>query len=445
MAPLFFLLIFIQYYLSIIFLKNKEYSKLTALYLYAIFSYDFVFINASYYLPLWFVNVTKLYNEYLLIYLIAHYFIVIKNQFSFFNRVDRYVISYFLIPSALILLMDHCGSGAIYVRDTINSIRIYILPVVLPYMLYKCNMLQSYKPQKIINIILTLSIFTGIFGFFQKMSFYGVRSLWFFDFFNRESQNPVLYGAANYIRNGMLRVTGVFVSPITYTITLSISVIIISALLLDKSKKISSKIFFAIVLLFVIYCQHNSQTRVGYIVDVIGVAAVAYSSFFKARLRNILLLPSVVVAGTFAFLLLGLTKDESAIGRLAQYNAFFSYFNILGAGFGSPFVNVYFDTFFLSVGLLYGIFVILPLAMLYKFNKYAFEIWTRKLVDNYFAIAVIAVSATFIYSFTFQFIAGSYPYKLYFLLLFLIFENDKSPAKETGQVNNSRFIPNGNF
>ena len=107
MLALFFLtLILLQYYLTYRWLRKSNYEFLTLLFIYTSVSYDFIFINAFYYLPGWFITVTKLYNEYLFFYLVFHFWFRLKQRFTITNRADRYVWVLILLPMAMVILLN---------------------------------------------------------------------------------------------------------------------------------------------------------------------------------------------------------------------------------------------------------------------------------------------------------------------------------------------------
>lgn len=435
-------LIVLQYLLTIWALRTKRYDLFICVFIYSLFSYDYVFINASYYLPSKIVAILKPYSEYLILYFLYYLYFVRKKRISIHERFDAYLIWLILLPTAIVLVADDL-LGHRMLSETLLGMRLYLVPLILAYLLYKTEVIKDCDQLKIVNTIFTLSIASGIFGFFQKAYFRGtIKDLWFYRFFTHDNYNPLNYWAANYIRNDSLRLTGYYVSPIHYSVAFCLPILIILTLFANAYHRLSNHIRLLLLsfLLFFFWYQWYSITRVGLIIDLIGMLIIVYAKLRKPGFFKLFIIPVAFVALTFSSLLLKTTNDASALGRIDQYQTFLQHYTFFGLGFRHEMVHTYFDTYFMSVGLLYGVFSIFPLLFIYKLIKAAYEVVMAN-ANNYFFEAVLFTSLGLLYVFCFQFMAGSTPYRLYFFLLFVILANGNSRYNQSMQAYNYRFIP----
>jgi hypothetical protein len=418
-------LISLQYGLSIVFFLTNRYSKLVYLYVFSIFSYDYLFINASYYLPDILVNLLKPYNEYFFLILLL---LVIQKVNSVdgvikLRHIDKSVLYLLLLPTSIILLLNDFSQN-IDLMSTVQGLRTYLIPILIPYLMYNLYFLNKLNIGKFVNFLIFLSILTVLYGLYQKYTYNGqISSLWFYDFFGRYKENPVEEGFYNFVRNDQLRTTSIFVSPVIYSIALSIPTLLVISKLF-KEKKLIGKINLVLVLSFLIWGLMIAETRVGLFVTIIGLL-ILISCYIRIlnRYAFLLAIPIVFIVLTFITMIFGYTEDLSALGRLIQYASFFDYFKVLGLGFNNKYVLTYFDTFYVSIFLVYGVLAFLPIIFIFKLNKLIYKLTKSSFYGRFFNVSTLAVSLSFVYSFAFQFTAGAYPYKLLFVLVFIAFNN----------------------
>jgi hypothetical protein len=407
--------ILVQYTLTYLFLKEKLYSAFMALLIGSFAFYDFLYIEASYWLPNWFVSLAKLHTEYVTIYFGLR-LLRRGRHVRIYEATTRHLVLLLLVPSLAVIAINDLGY-MVKRFDLLFGLRLFITPILLCYLLLHNGVFRAVRGRHILNCIIVVTVVAGLSGLIQKNYFYTVRDLWFFDYFNHFPKNPVLVGFANYIRNDKLRMTGFFVSPIAQALTLGVGIQLVAARLLYSGRRLSEIAFLVVVIAFLIYCQYGTFTRVGMIMDVLGVTILLGSRILKTGRKLLYALPTLAVLATFALLLVGGTTEVSALGRLGQYVEFVQRFQFKGLGFAHQFVSTYFDSYYISLMLLFGLAVMGPVIYLYKLNRN-----TYRLVEfqpgQEFAQATFAITATFIYVFAFQFVAGSIPYRLYFLLLF---------------------------
>lgn len=434
-------LILLQFLLTLYFLATKRYSAFIAVFIYSIFTHDFTFINASYYLPSWIIEAAKPYAELVTLYFGFRWMQRLRRE-RYVDPIDRGAITLVIVPTLIVLLIDLVINQQLV--SSLKGVRLYVLPVLLPYFMYRAGVLEKVQQRRLIYFVLTLMIVAGLYGFIQRLAFDGdVQKLWFYRFFDRFGTNPVdEYGWANYLRNNKLRVTSIFVSPITMSLMMAIPALMAITALLNSAHRMnwSQRAAFLGLLAFALFAQSLTQTRVGMIIDAIGAAAVFLMKLRKDTFLRTLLIPVGLVALTFLSLVTHTAGDESALGRLDQYRLFFDFFKMQGLGFSNSLVQTHFDAFFMSSALVYGWLCIFPLSGLILLNRHVYKA-AKRMEGNMLVESVYGFSLALIYAFTFQFIAGSSPYRLYFLLLFIILAHVKSGTRESFEADRRRIIP----
>jgi|GEM_PF-3260790 len=421
--------IVIQYFILIFSVYARNYPLLAVLYITHNFFYDFLFINASYVLPETLVNVLKPLNEYFFIYLLFLLLGSIRKSANLkLTKVDKLTLYYFILPSIIFLLM-FIGDTIDEPSQTVQGLRTYLLPIAIPYLMYKLNFFKGVKPKTVTNSIIYLSLIAVTFGIYQRNTFNGhVESLWFADFFKKMKEDPVASAPFDFIRNDVLRTTSFFVSPIIYSIEIAISVLLLMGNIY-KQKNILLKLLFSIIMLYLIYGLVIAETRVGLVVCLIGVSVMLISKFFKKSYAYYILytVPISCIVITVITLVFGYSDELSALGRLAQYQSFFKYFNWYGSGFSNENVLTHFDTFYMSLAILFGIGAIFPLRFFLAINKHLFNIFKNAAgAHRAFALSVLAIALAFVYVYAFQFTAGAFPFKLMYFLCFVLLSYDIS-------------------
>lgn len=416
MAALALAIILLLYYLTFRYLRQQRYPQLFMVVLFAMAGYDWLFIQASYILPGVVVGFFKLYFEYLALFL-AIGTVAKDRSLTIYNSTFRPLLLQVLLPSLLIVLIKDLWSPHPF-SGLLTSLRLFGLPVLLLFLMFRAGIFRKIKPAFVLNSIIAASVVFLIAGVFQRLSYGGdVRDLWFYKFFDRFQPNPVWVGQANYIRNNDLRVTGIFVSPITQTIALGIGVLLLAAKLLFQNGTRGRRIFLSVLLLALVYGQWRTHTRVGLIMDALGVAVMLGSRLWPRRAGWLYLVPVAAVGATFASLLSGSVQEASALGRLVQFQKLAELFRPLGLGFSDPLTDTHFDSYLISLLLLYGLLAVFPILFLWQLNRSVIQL-LRTAPRSVFLNATLAVCSSFVYLFTFQYIAGSWPYRVYFLLLF---------------------------
>jgi len=429
--------IFIQYAATILSLSYRKYNVFAVVYLLSIFFYDFLFINASYFLPSSLVAVLKPYNEYLFIFLTIRLFLVKLNNIKSRNILMDKIILYLILVTLAVLLLNDFSSNIDPV-STILGIRIYLLPILLPYLMYKANWLATIDKKTFLSSLFLATLITIGYGTIQQMTFNGnVNSLWFYKFFNLNGENPVETGFYNFVRNDKLRTTSFFVSPIIYSISVAMSAVFVATLLIMKQNKMFKRSTLFLLLIAFIYGLLIAETRVGIFILAMAIAMLLVTKLTnrKGIYKLLATIPFIAMILTFLSLIYGYTDDLSALGRLIQYMSFFEYFKPLGLGFNSEYVLTMFDTYYMSLALVYGVFIVVPIYFYYKLNKVLYyQILEINGLNLLFAKGVFVLSLTFIYSFAFQFTAGAYQFRMLFFLIFIVLSNGVNNVSKTSRL-----------
>lgn len=428
--------ILLQYTITVLSLTYKRYDIFAIVYLFAIFFYDFLFINASYFLPGFVVGLLKPYNEYLFIFLLLKIALLKISKIKSKKILVDNIFLYLILSSLAVLLLNDFSAN-IDPISTVLGIRIYLLPIFLPYLMYKANWLGKIDKKMLLAALFIFSLVTIGYGIIQQFSFNGnVNSLWFYKFFNINGENPVETGFYNFVRNDKLRTTSFFVSPIIYSIALAMSSVFVVTLLITPNKMFKKATLILLLIAFS-YGLIIAETRVGIFI-VAMASAMLFITRFTARkkiYKLITLIPIVAVILTFGTLAYGYTDDLSALGRLVQYLSFFKYFKPMGLGFNSEYVLTMFDTYYMSLALVYGVFIIFPIYFYYKINNVLYQkILDLSGLDLLFAKCVFILSLTFLYSFAFQFTAGAYQYRMLFFLIFIVLGSQITQVKNISQA-----------
>jgi hypothetical protein len=255
-----------------------------------------------------------------------------------------------------------------------------------------------------------------------------LSNFWFFDKFGALH---MLQSWPNYVREGTVRVTSLFVSPIVLAEFLVIPMIIVMAKILYATR-ISDKTRGLVMLISMLYVSYMTSTRIG-----ILLALISLTIFFlltKAKLSAGILWLFIVgiLFSTFFSLIILNVGDDSAQGRLTQYIEMVNIFSMKGYGFGSPQTDVYFDSMYISVLMLFGAaaFIYFLLHLLIVQTIYSTLRFIVDINERILSITAITLALSFSFAFAFHYSIGSGTISLLYFILFLAFsKNNLSKSK----------------
>jgi hypothetical protein len=399
-------------------------------YMFLVLFHDFIFINLAYIIENELVNlIIKSWQEYLFLFLVVNLILV--------RRKVKKDVFYTLFAIAVLTLLGATGTEGASGFDLFVGWRRYFLPFLNTLLLYSSNTFDDLNQASILRTLTVLTVIVFAYAIYQRIQFERVtipsgidrekgfyerrdvalQQFWFYEKFGKLH---MWRSWPNYIRNDSPRLTSVFVSPIVFAEYLAlIALLYISTILNGRSHKTSTVLVALIFLILALVSMEMSHTRIGYFQIAIGLSILM---LMRMRFRPWMYWAVIVVSIGFLLIALSLFDigDASARGRLVQYSEMFSIFKPRGYGFHSPVVDLY-DSLYISVILLFGVFVLLYF--------YLHLYWTR-LLFNFRSIAnknpqakgefmiVVAILCSFIFAFAFQFSIGSAPVTALYLFLF---------------------------
>lgn len=387
----------------------KKSTIFTLFFLSFICLYDWILIHLSYTLPSNIVLLLKSLQEILasLVCICICYNVYISNKLPI-NKIDKIALLFLFISIVGIANSFTSGND---IKSIIQGLRLYITPVLIPFLFYKYGLFKQISLRYLNAYIKILICVLLCFSIIQVYSYNGdLSSLWFYNFYNSEPNNPIDFASYNFVRDGNLRATAFFVSSIHLAIAFAF------LCMYCFTMKLRGYFFWCILALIGI---ELTQTRMGYFLLIIVLGIICTSKI--SHNNSYLIIPFAAVIVTFISLMFEITNDESAIGRLKQYTTFYSDFSIKGRGIGDYFSLVYYDSFYLSILTAFGI-----CALMYIYGYLRYMSILHKYVlnlpngdDKKFLSYVVYICCTALYLFAFHYVAGSFPFNFLFTLVFI--------------------------
>lgn len=402
-----YLLLFLSIFVSFI-KKNSTYFVVSFIVYQCL--YDWIIINLSYFLSNNIVLILKSLQE-ILLSLLCFLFLyrIIQRPRIRLEKIDFVLIFYLLIFVIGLLVSFSKGQS---VSNIIQGIRLYVSPIVTPYLLYKYKLFDGLKVDLLNRCFVFLLGFLLMYSVVQVYSFDGNLShLWFYRFYDDLLVNPIDTASFNYIREGDLRATAVFVSSIHLTVTFFILALYFFIM---KVK------YWPLWCILALYGIELTQTRVGYFLIFVCIGIHIFRRVFPNRTQYYII-PLLAIGVTMLSLIFQLISDESALGRLVQYVTFMNNFHIMGNGLGDKFALVFYDSFYISLFIAFGILGVIYISCYLKILK----ILTRKLLITdeselkKLLMFTVFLGYSVLYLFAFQYVAGAFPFVFIWLLIFI--------------------------
>tara|TARA_R110000868_G_scaffold82956_10_gene234163 strand:+ start:63613 stop:64773 length:1161 start_codon:yes stop_codon:yes gene_type:complete len=378
----------------------------------------------------------KAWQEYLFLFLI---FILLVKKGGFNKKIFSLLLLLLFLSFYGIINSIINGYG---IQDSILGWRMYLLPILLPCLVYlnggfkniDTNFFYKYLQGLLFLLILYALYQNVIFNYYdgqyviftaenfrQKGEYVLRKSLWFYDFFGSDHMLPSWF---NLVRNGKIRATSIFVSPIIFAQFLGVLGTIFMAKFVYSKNRISTSLMIIITL----YGIYLTQVRAVLIFYIITFVIIYFDKKIKHNNYLILGLPLVLVVITFFSLIFFKVGDASTVGRLDQYEELLREFKIMGFGFGSDKSIIAYDSLIISVLFGLGIFSLLyfklHLIVLDKIRQLNLTVVNNK---TYLGVGLISCFSAYTYIVFFHFSLGSTPIKFIYLLTFyyLFQENEQ--------------------
>lgn len=377
--------------------------------------YDWLLINLSYYLPPSFVTLLKCVQE-ILVVLISVVFIcriIQKHKFKY-NKIDKIVFGFVFLCIIGVLMSLISGDD---ISNIITGMRLYIIPILIPYFFYKYGIFNGINYTYIDSFFKVLILALIIYSLIQILTFDGdLSKLWFYKFYDSLKENPVDKASFNFIRNDRLRATAFFVS----SIHMSVISYMISMYFIIRHKK-----YWLLWTCISIFGIELSSTRIGYLLLLLSIGIFINEKYLKKH-SFFFLIPFSGILFTFLSLVFNITSDESALGRLVQYSSFLSNFSVTGRGLGNFFALVFYDSFYISIFIVFGVLGLLYIFYYCKLINIIIDSYNNnKKMMRY----SLYISLSALYMFAFQFVAGTFPFCFLFFMLFLSFSELEKDVK----------------
>jgi hypothetical protein len=430
------LIVFGVFY-STILLSYYRASKtyFVACYLLLAIFHDYIFINLEYEASESIILIVKSWQEMLFLFLCVNMLARVFTRFK--------VSSHFLITGLFILILTGWGVFvSILEKDTVFEIflgwRKFMLTLFNSILLYELGVFDKVSFRSVYRLLVVATLVIMAYGFYQLKKFdaiglpemaargtdfyarvnIGLREFWFYEKFGDQH---MLRSWPNYMRNDSPRITSVFVSPIVLAEYLALVALFSIITLVRGKPKVVQVIFHGLFLFLIFLTMETSQTRIGYIQVFVGTI-VSLIIVRNVNPRFYLLLAFGSIAALFVAISFGNIADSSAQGRIPQYLELLTIFSLKGYGFGDEERVLFFDSLYISVILLFGVFSLLYFYIHYYwirlFLKYYSRLGDDKELDLEYRI-IVASLCSFIFAFAFQFSLGTAIISILYFLLFL--------------------------
>jgi hypothetical protein len=298
--------------------------------------------------------------------------------------------------------------------------RDFALPVIVA--LAGLALGRRVSSRVLMSAILLSIAAAGVVAAYQVATFDGdTTKIWLHQLFG-DVQEGVAFADFNYVRDGRLRATAFFSSPLEYSFTVLLGLFYLTfRLRYAKGLVLKALTFTALAGLFA--AAYLSNTRSWLIAYAVGVCAtVLFCRRAKAGRKgpSLVLVPALAIIATLLYLYssFDVAKDMSALGRLAQYAGApeFVHAHPGGVGYGmvGPKATYAPDSTFLTavynfgpvVGLGYLVLFLLPLGLAQRSARAS--IMARALnSDVTLGLVVVAMSNAVVYLCAFQYVLSS--------------------------------------
>ncbi|MDR8363978.1 hypothetical protein [Pseudomonas sp. JL3] len=429
-AEFFFLLMFFAASALIHSEKTANKKLFLSFYVTYIFFYDYI----NYYLGLAFgadVIVFKLGTEIFLLSALLKIFL--------HGRMSVQAIKPLLACALLVAVAAIIGLNKGY-----NPKSIYIdfrsahLPIIFSIVLIEAGGIKGVKFEHVFKTVVLLTLFNGVYSIYEYMAFNGnYENIWRYQsLLNSKMEVNSDYNEAQLayqmVRDDNLRAAGFLVSALiaAYIYGFIAIHLICNILVFKKSRRV-----FLDGMLLVAYIVFSYITQVRTSFLMVGIALLFIYSLKlvksgKAKQAVAIGASVSLVTGLFVFLSSNVgVKDASSLGRIAQYNTFFSDLTLLGGGLGS--YPRSFDSFYIYSILELGVFSLILYYTLFRMSV------TRKnpsLEQKRFGIYTLLQFSLFLFVCSFQHISGS---MYYFLIVFLLSYNHLSTERKEHYLKNN--------
>lgn len=436
----FFAIILIFLLFTSNFFRNKRTFLFT--YITLVLFYDYIFINITLKYPNqnW-VYFIKAWQEYLFIFLIIRYLIIVKPTIDNINKqlkIPFFILTLISIYSILVSIMLK-----IEPMKVLLGYRSYLFPLFIPYLCYLNKLFVGVKPKFLLKYILIYIFACLCLAYYQRILFHECGGNEFIvDFSNKESylvmdkifdhtfwysnffDMSIMGNWYDRVRDFNVRATSFYVSPLIYSLLMNLCLTLLSIYII-YSKRIIYRFFFIVGIFICLLGIHYSQVRSSYIFLFISLFSIFLLKYKNKSYRYIFFFPIILVLLTFLKLEF-LGGEGSSIARLIQIKYFITEFSIIGKGLGSIEADVKYDSMFISSLFAFGALGLYFFHFHFKLVQIVFN--NIKEMDSQFifypiGIFIISSFMGLIYFSFFQYTIGSPTLKIFYFFIFYFLSN----------------------
>ncbi len=404
----------------------------TVILLFLIVFYDFIFIPIESYFTDTTYFIAKAWREYLVVFLsiLLFFHIVITGKIYSKGFEIKLLIVIGIISIAGII------SGIIHgytFFSIVMSWRDYFLPILIAFLLYKVGIFKSLDITTLKITLLIFSVIIVVYGSYQYFYFDGdYTQLWSYEFIYRgkveKFQQDPRFVQYTFIRDGNLRSSSVFVSPIEYGLFLVVPALFCFNKIISKST-FPIRVFYILFFVVLIIGIYTTQVRASFVaLGIAIISCIAIRFIKKMNFALLIIFPLLLVGLTFFLIIYGFSavEDTSALGRIVQYAKAPGLFEFAGMGLGVSVAESAFDSWYLSSMAVFGVFGLIYFYLTLSIFKYLYTLRIQSLsirLPNDFVCllyTVIGYFCAYIYIFAFHYSVASAQLLLLYILTFLM-------------------------
>jgi hypothetical protein len=383
----------------------------------------------------------KSWQEYLLFFLLATF--IAKNKFNI-SREAATILFGILVLSVWGVFGSVVNRISLF--DAYLGWRTYMLPLLLCFLLWMNNAFVGIDTKFCFRVVIVISIVSVFGAIYQKLVFNGynldrasmtteeffvegqriLKEFWFFDKFGGLH---MLRSWPNYVRDGSVRATAFFVSPISYAEFLVVSLVILMAKIGFNKMYFNRLAKYGTAFLLIFAGTYLSNARIGMLLVVLAffIIFLLKKGNFSGGVFWVII--SMIILFTFYALIALNVGDESAQGRLPQYLDMFKQFSLMGYGFGSDLATSYFDSLYISLVMLFGIGVLIYFfvhSFIIRSIFARFSLYNNDPNATVLVVVSLALAFAFAFAFAFQYSIGSCTIPLIYFIFFSTIGSIKS-------------------
>ncbi|MEM5353827.1 hypothetical protein VOI32_37645 [Paraburkholderia caribensis] len=348
----------------------------------------------------------------------------------------------------VVLILSATGFGVGLMRsglsDGIQQWRRYFVPILLAVLLASSGLPQRVNPRTLIRLLLSIACIMATYAIYEYVTFNGdFTQLWYYNFVAQAKESISTDAHLlqyQFMRGDQLRASGFFISAIEYSLfnALALTYAIISVY---TARNFSTRIIFMLVSLLLIGGEIVANVRIGWVVFALALISVCQIHFVRIKsFSKLAVAPILILALSFLLIIVGKSDlDASSVGRLAQYAAVPSTFQIQGYGLGAITNNgaTYKDSWYISVLMVFGVasigyvwLMFLPLTTaLPKIKLQSLTELRRNRAAYTLSLGTIGFFFAQLYVFGFHYSTGLSHLYLLQIFMFNVANNLTSPAR----------------